>query len=99
MAKLRFRITSIALDEDEEVSGITAVVRDDTHQVITGMVGAVDTSNVTRGGTEMTITMPVAQMSGLLRQCGKTTGEDPRAEHTHEIYDSLNWLFCSLMDD
>lgn len=34
MARLQFRIANIALDEEEDVTGITAVARDDAYEVI-----------------------------------------------------------------
>ncbi len=58
MARLQFRLTAIALDEEEDVREVTAVVRDDTHRLITSLVGDVTTISNARGGTELTIALP-----------------------------------------
>ncbi|MCU1656141.1 MAG: hypothetical protein JWO57_797 [Pseudonocardiales bacterium] len=100
MAKLQFRITNIRFDDEEEVAELTAVVRDDAYTVITGIVGEVNTLNATRGGTEMTIALPADNAMRLYGECGQMTGLDPRREQGgHEIWDSLNWVYCSLMDE
>lgn len=41
MARLRFRVTTVHLDEDEEVEAIDAVVRDDTLVAVEGLIGPV----------------------------------------------------------
>lgn len=97
MARLKFRITNIALDEEEDVSGITAIVRDDAYEVITDLIGPVDTTAAARGGTEITITLPLAKTTALFRRCGEAFGSDLRYDITCEVYDSLTHIFFGLM--
>jgi hypothetical protein len=100
MAKLQFRISNIRFDEEEDVAELTAVVRDDAYEVITGILGDVNTLDTSRGGTEMTITLPVGDAMKLYRECGKMTGLDPRSKQGgHEIWDGVNWVYCSLIDE
>lgn len=99
MARLKFRITNIALDEEEDVSGITAVVRDDAYQVITDMVGPVETTAAARGGTEITIALPIATVRDLFQKVGEINGLDPRHPVTTEVYDSLTAIFYGLMGE
>lgn len=100
MAHLKFRITNIALDEEEEVASITAVARDDAYEVITGILGDVDTIARERGDTEMTVVLPTPQMLDLFRACGGMNGLDPRHDKGgHEIYDSLSWVVYGLMEN
>lgn len=100
MAHLRFRITSIALDEDEDVSSVTAVVRDDAHDLMLGILGRVATSDVKRGGTEMTVTLPLADMRKLFSEIGRIPGDDPRYElGVSEVYASLSMVFYGLMGE
>ena len=100
MAQLRFRITDLAFDEEEEVSMVTAIARDDTYQVIKELLDRpIVALQMARGGTEHTITLPVQDALELFRLAGRTTGGDPRHEHTHEIYNSLSWVVYSLIED
>jgi hypothetical protein len=100
MAHLRFRLVSIELDADEDPSGVTALVRDDTLKVITDMIGTVtvtaDATTVTRAD-ELTIRLPLAQARDLFCQVGQIPTSDPRHEHTTEVYDSLTAVFYGLM--
>jgi hypothetical protein len=100
MAKLQCRVTNICFDEEEEVAELTAVVRDDAYEVVTGILGDVNTVDTSRGGTEMTITLPVGDAMRLYDECGKMTGLDPRYKQgSHEIWESLNWVYCGLIDE
>lgn len=100
MAKLQFRVTNIRFDEEEEVTELTAIVRNDAYKVITGILANVNTTNTARGGTEMTIILPVSDAMNLFRECGKMTGLDPWSEQGgQEIWKSLNWVYCSLIDE
>jgi hypothetical protein len=100
MAKLQFRITNIRFDDDEEVTELTAVVRDDAFGVIAGIIEDVNTVNTARCDTEMTVVLPVKDAMTLYRECGSMNGLDPRHEQGgHQIWDSLNWVYCSLMDE
>ncbi|MFF5261401.1 hypothetical protein ACFY4C_20860 [Actinomadura viridis] len=100
MARLQFRVISIALDAEEEVARITALARNDAYEVITGILGQVQTPTRERGGTEMTVILPVSQMLDLFRECGRMNGYDPRHDRGgHEIYESLSSVVYGLMDD
>lgn len=99
MARLKFRISSIALDEEEDVSGITAVVRDDAYRIITDMVGPVETTAAARSGTEITIVLPLSATRELFSRCGELNGLDPRHHVTGEVYDSLSTIFYGLMGE
>lgn len=100
MARLQFRITSIALNDEEDVSEVTAVVRDDAYEVIKGILGDVTTTATARGGTEMTIVLPIIDAADLFRACGQMNGLDPRyAKGSHEIYESLTAVFYGLMGE
>ena len=97
MARLRFRISTIVLDEEEEVCSITAVVRDDTLAVIGKLIGEPPVLHTSRGGTELTIVMPVGDVIRLFHACGKTVGPD--YEHTSEIYESLSFPVYRMIEE
>ena len=100
MANLRFRLTNIALDEEEDVATVTAVVRHDAYAIITKLIGPVETTARERGGTEMTIKLPIDDASALFRACDKMSGEDPEPlKSSHEIYHSLALIFLGLMGE
>lgn len=103
MARLKFRITTIHLDDEEDAYGITAVVRDDTFATILDLLGAdaanVAVSDTARGGTELTVMLAAPQMLELFRQVGKVAGDDPRyATGTSDVYDSLSCVVYGLME-
>ncbi len=100
MAKLKFRVTTIALDDEEDVASVTAIVRDDAYQVLTGILGWEPATATARGGTEMTVELSAADMMTLLRECGSISSYDPRYDAgSGEIYAAMNWIYYSLMDD
>jgi hypothetical protein len=99
MARLKFRVSGITLDEEEEVAAITAVVRDDTLAIIRAMIPGVTVADRRRGGTEMTITMSAPDMVKLFGECGQIRGTDPRSEHTSQVYDSIARVLYGLMED
>jgi hypothetical protein len=100
MAQLHFRITDIALDEEEDVTALTAVVDRGIFEVITGILPKVTTTDERRGGTEMVITLPIADAQKVWRECGRMTGADPRyAKGTTEIYDSMCMVVYGLMGE
>ena len=72
MARTQFRLSVIALDEEENVREVTAVVRDDTYGLITSLLGDVNTVGRARGGTEMTITLPADAMFKLFAEVGES---------------------------
>ncbi|WP_157254819.1 hypothetical protein [Nonomuraea typhae] len=98
MEHRRFRIVTVALDDKEEVREITAIVRSDTHKVITELVG--DVAAVPRGsdGAELTVALPVETAIKLFRTCGQMTGRDPHHEHSSAIYDSLGHIYFGLIE-
>lgn len=99
MARLRFRVATVHFDEEEEVDAIEAVVRDDTLAVIRTLIDDVATlGNPRRGGTELTVGLDLNQVLDLCRAAGKTTGEHPDHEHTHEIYDSLSFVVYRMIE-
>ena len=99
MARLKFRTTNIALDEDEDVAEVTAVVRDDAYEVITSSLGQVRTTATARGGTEMTVVLPVGDAMKLFRECGAMNGLHPlHAKGSSEIYDSLSTVVYGLIE-
>lgn len=100
MARLQFRLTTIALNEEEDVREVTAVVRDDTYRLITSLVGDVQTISNGRGGTELTIALPLDVMLKLFHEAGAIPGDDPRfAAGVHDIYDSLTAVVYGLLDE
>lgn len=100
MAHLKFRVATIVLDEEEDVSSVTAVVDLDAHGLITDLLGSLDTTDVRRGGTEMTVTLPLADMLKLFHEIGRIPGDDPQyARGVHEIYVSLSAVVYGLMGE
>lgn len=102
MAHLRFRVLNVYLDDEEDVKAIDAVVRDDTTRVIHDLVGdagAEELGAPRRGGTEFVLRLTRSQIYDLFDKVGKTTGEHPDHEHTHEIYDSLSFVVYRMMED
>jgi hypothetical protein len=83
MIKNSFRITSIELDEDEEVLAVTAAASDAALSVITEMLG---TAPQVSGGA---VTLPVSSMATLHAATGKITGHDPRHKVTTETWDRI----------
>ncbi len=99
MARLHFRVVNIHLDEEEEVSSVWAVARDDTVAVIEGLVGAVErVGEPRRGGTESTIHLPHDEMVELFRKAGKFAPIHDEHKHTREIYESLSFIVYGLME-
>jgi hypothetical protein len=100
MARLKFRLTCITLDEEEDPKDVAAVVDSDAYEVITGFLGKVTTTDTRRGGTEMAIVIPIANASKLFHECGKLNGLDPRyGKGSGEIYDSLTMVFYGIMGE
>lgn len=100
MARLKFRVTGILLDEEEDVAVVAACVDNDAYEVITGILGEVNTMDTRRGGTEMAISLPVTDALKLFGECGRMNGHDPRyAKGSSEIYDSLSAIVYGLIED
>jgi hypothetical protein len=100
MSKTQFRVTNIALDDEEEVSGVTAIVRDDAYGVMTSILGRETATATARGGTEMTVNLSVADMATLYGECGRMNDFDPRSDPGgNAIYNSMLWIHCTLMGE
>ena len=96
MGNPKFRLTSIALDEQENVSAVTAAVSTSTLAVIREFLGDVGWTVLSE--SESSVTLPAPEMLELFRACGKLSGRDPRYEHSHEIYDSLSRVVYGLIE-
>lgn len=96
-AKAGCRVSSVAFDEDQEVSAVTIIVSTGTLEVIRGYLPG--TTWIVRSETENEVTLPVQDMLTVFRHSGRMTGVDPRYPHTHEIYDSLCMVVHGLMDN
>ncbi|WP_045740801.1 hypothetical protein [Actinoplanes rectilineatus] len=96
-----FRISTISLDDDHEVSGITAVLDAPFLPALNRAVGVDETSRVLvvrsdRGDTELHVGLDVVQLMALFRTAGGWTGQ------TCEIpgaYDALALVVYGLMED
>lgn len=100
MARLRFRVTTVHLDEDEEVEAINAVVRDDALAAVERLVGAVRrVGEPRRGGTELTVHLDAGEVGKLFHAAGRVSGLHPDHEHTDEIYDSLSFVVYRMMEN
>ena len=93
-----FRVTTITLDRDQEVSAVQAVADDVTVDWIRLTVsGGMD---ITGGDPQGTlIRMPVGTMLELFRLAGKMPGTDPAYPHAHVIYDSLSRVVFGLIEE
>jgi hypothetical protein len=100
VARLKFRVTRIDLDDDEYVSAVTAVIRDDTLGVVTQLIGEVDVLSSARGNTEMTVRLPAATVARLFNEVGQICGDDPRYDAVGpDVHDSLSMIVYRLMED
>ena len=100
MARLKFRLTCVTLDKEEDPSDVAAVVDKDAYEVITEILGKVTTHDIRRGGTEMAISLPINDASKLFHECGKINGLDPRYDKgSGEIYESLTMVFYGIMGE
>lgn len=94
---VRFRVTSIALDENEDVAAVTARAGTATLKVITDFLDDVSWTVVSEQESE--ITLPLPDLLKLFHECGGLSGLDPRHEHTHRIYDSLSMVVYGLIEE
>ncbi len=79
---------------------MTAVVRDDAYELVTSLLGDVSTTSRARGGTEMTIVLPMDAVRRLFHETGEIAGTDPRyAQGVSDIYDSLTAVVYGLSSD
>ena len=96
MSNPKFRLASVAFDENEDVSAVTAAVSTSTLGVIREFLGDVPWTVLSE--TESAVTIPAPEVLRLFRACGKLPGTDPRYEHTHEVYDSLSLVVYGLIE-
>ena len=45
------------------------------------------------------IRLPAETALELYRVTGQVRGDEPRHPHTDVVYHSLNWVYCSLLED
>lgn len=96
MSNPRFRLTSVAFDEREDVSSVTAAAGTATLAVIREFLGDVPWTVLSEA--ESSVTLPAQDMLRLFRECGKLNGFDSRFAHTHRIYDSLSHVVYGLIE-
>lgn len=94
---VRFRVTSIALDEGEDVSAVTARASTATLRVIGEFIDDISWTVIDESESE--IVLPLPDLLKLFRDCGDLSGLDPRHEHTHRIYDSLSVVVYGLIEE
>lgn len=98
-----FWIDSIRLDEDQDVTGVTAVVDAPYLEHVDRLVhgGGVDrqvaVTRVERGGTEAWVELDVQQLMALFREVGNRVDADPL--QIPGCYDRLTQVVYGLMDD
>jgi len=98
--KQHFRITSIQLDQDEDVASVCARATDATCDVIAGMLPGDPGwlgEPAPDGYRKVTLQRPAMGRMHFLT--GKIRGTDPRHEVTGEIYDSLCMVIYGLIED
>lgn len=95
-----FRVTQIDFDTDEEVSFVHAVCDPATLAVVRELV-AVAPADVTSGPRPEDpagVRFPVDTAMELYRITGKVPCGEPRYAYTGPVNESLNWVYCSLVD-
>ena len=99
MTKMNFRVTSIELDPDEDVTAVRAMATAEAARVIAGF-GGIEPPSVPVGpdGPRL-MTFSVPQIMKLHEATGKIRGDDPVYPVTTEIYDSLCMVIYGLIED
>jgi len=94
-----FRIASIHLDEDHDVSGITAVIDApylaSVRQLTIG--DSIVVSRRERGDTELWVELDTAQLLSLFREVGNRLDADPL--QIPGAYSALSMVVYGLMED
>lgn len=93
---VRFRVTSIALDEQENVAAVTARAGSATLRVIAEFIDGLSWQVIDERESE--IVLPLPGLLKLFHDCGGLNGLDPRHDHTHRIYDSLSMVVYGLIE-
>jgi hypothetical protein len=89
-----FRITAITFDDSEAVQAVTALA----DGACLDFIRAESPLAPASGGRPATVTLPVAELLRLYGTAGEITGLDPRHAGSIPVWDSLNWVYCSLID-
>lgn len=96
MANPKFRLASVAFDENEDVSSVTAVASASTLAVIREFLGDIGWTVLSE--SESSVTFPVSQALELFDATGKVNGLDPRSEHTSPVWNSLSTVVYGLIE-
>ena len=92
-----FSVTRIEFDDDETILEVTATATGAALTLIREVIGEVRWEVAAE--REMAVFLPVADMLWLYRDISeRTRGTDPAYEQAHAIWESLNWVYCSLID-
>lgn len=93
-----FRISSVHLDEDHEVSGITAVIDAPYLAPLTAhAAGDVQIIRRERGDTELWVELDVTELLSLFRAVGSLLDADPM--QIPGAYNALTLVVYGLMED
>ena len=93
-----FRVFRIDFGPGEEVTAVHAICDPATMDVIRAVTrGGMDVAGVGRFHAEMRL--PAGTALELYQVTGKVRGDEPRYPHTHVVNESLNWVYCSLIED
>lgn len=101
MTKQHFRLMSIELNPDEEVTAVHAMATAEAADLITErfLTGErFDSGEIGKDGRRL-IVLLAPQVTRLHDGTGKVTGLDPAHEITFEIYDSLCIVIFGLMEE
>ena len=103
MSGREFNISRIEFDDGdgqfgEAVAEVTASATRAALELIREVIGEVR-SELTGEPEHVAVFLPVDDMMRLYRGIGPgTVGTDPAYEQAHAIWESLNWVYCSLID-
>jgi hypothetical protein len=87
----RFRITAITFDDREQLEAVTALAGGPCLDFIASAAPAV-------AGGGSTVTLARAGLLALYQAAGQIPGTDPRHAGSLPVWESLNWVYCSLID-
>jgi hypothetical protein len=93
----KFRIATVTMNDEEDVSSVTAVAAPATLRVIQRLIGEIPFTVL--GEQEMQVTLGVPAIRELHAACGKFCGNDLEYEHATEVYDSLSWVLYRMISD
>jgi hypothetical protein len=90
-----FRVTAILFDFREQVEAVTALAGGPCLSFIRAEAPGIQVPD----GTAVLVTLPIDEAMRVLRAAGQVTSLDPRYDGSHPVWTSLNWVYCSLLDD